>query len=264
MEGVRAWGPGSPTPLLTPPSGSVPQAPGPPPLSWAVGRMLVREGREEGRQAGRQAGSEALRGRGQGWVMGRQAQEVSPWPAIWPVTSPGAWRCFSLKLGSRLLPPRPRASLLPTPHCLLCSLVPQAWRKHLLCPGSQEAGLQVHGEQQAGPLGAVGASKAGPPGEEGAQDALWTEQALSSAYRTSSSLVLWALGLAPPVAPEAPVTPGEPIPGAGLGPSSLMVAGAPDPPAALASSLASPLEPVQLGAFVASPHTPLLEGRGCG
>ena len=147
MEGVRAWGPGSPTPLLTPASGSVPQAPGPPPLSWAVGRMLVREGRKEGRQAGRQAGSEALRGRGQGWVMGRQAQEVSPWPAIWPVTSPGAWRCFSLKLGSRLLPPRPRASLLPTPHCLLCSLVPQAWRKHLLCPGSQEAGLQEAGPQ---------------------------------------------------------------------------------------------------------------------
>lgn len=139
-ESPGSWEP-HPTPLLTPASGSVPQAPGPPPLPWAVGRMLVQEGRKEGRQAG----SEALRGHGQGWVMGRQAQEVSPWPAIWPVTSPGAWRCFSLKLCSRLLPPRPRASLLPTPHCLLCSLVLQAWRKHLLCPGSQEAGLQAHG-----------------------------------------------------------------------------------------------------------------------
>lgn len=122
-ESPGSWEP-HPTPLLTPASGSVPQAPGPPPLSWAVGRMLVQEGRKEGRQAG----SEALRGHGQGWVMGRQAQEVSPWPAIWPVTSPGAWRCFSLK--PVLSAPSPKAPGQPAAHTPLPALLP--------CPASME------------------------------------------------------------------------------------------------------------------------------
>ncbi|XP_010854785.1 PREDICTED: protein sidekick-2 [Bison bison bison] len=113
----------------------------------------------------------------------------------------------------------------PAAHTLLPGTVPsrRQWRKHLLCPGSQEAGLQAHGDQQAGALGALGASTAGPPDRKGLRTLCGHSR--------------------------------EPIPGAGLGPSSLLVvAGAPDPPAASASSLASPLEGVQLGAFVASPY----------
>lgn len=179
---MRAWGPGSPAPPLTPTSGSIPHPQPSPPLPRAVGRMLVLEGKEEGRKAR----CEALRGRG----AGRQAQEVSPWPAVWPATYPRAWRHFSLKLGSQLLPRgvcRARgASLPPTPHCSgPCSAgvgeAPAASRPW-------EAGLQAHGDQQAAALGAVGAGAAGPPERKGAQ---------ASVDRAGSSLLLWALEPAP-------------------------------------------------------------------
>lgn len=152
---MRARGPGSPAPPLTPASGSIPHTrprrlcPG---LWAAVGRMLVREGREEGRKAR----CEALRGRG----AGRQAQEVNPWPAVWPATSPRAWRRFSLKLGSQLLPPRhPQGPWgQPAAHTPLSGSRP--------CPVGMgeapavsrpwEAGLQAHGDQQAAALGARG------------------------------------------------------------------------------------------------------------
>ena len=76
---MRARGAGSPAPPLTPAWAASHTRQ---PSTFALGcGQDAGAGREEGRKEGRQAGSEALRGHGQGWAVGHQAQEVSPSPA---------------------------------------------------------------------------------------------------------------------------------------------------------------------------------------
>lgn len=248
---MRARGPGSPAPPLTPASGSIPHPQPSPPLPRAVGRMLVLEGKEEGRKAC----CEALRGRG----AGRQAQEVSPWPAVWPATYPRAWRHFSLKLGSQLLPRgvcRGRgASLPPTPHCLVRALVPQAWGKHLLRPGPGRRGSRHMGTSRQRPWGLWEPARLGPRRGRGRRP-LWTEQAPPSCSGPWSRHPWPSLRrLSPQESPSWSRAGSFLPPHGGRGPGSSHGPG-------LLSGLA--LRASAAGAFEASPHTPLLEGRGCG
>ena len=268
LERMRARGAGSPAPPLTPAWAASHTRQ---PSTFALGcGQDAGAGREEGRKEGRQAGSEALRGHGQGWAVGHQAQEVSPSPAC-RLAGHLPQGLEALQSEAGLSAPSPKASTgapgQPAAHTPLPGTVPSRRHGGSTCcvQAPRRWGSRRMGISRPGPWGPWEPARQGPRTGRGSGRSVDTAGSLSplptdQAPPSCSGPWGW-----PPQRPLRHLSPQRARPRGRAG-SFLPPHGGRGPGSSCGLGLLSglALRGSAAGGLCGISLHPLLEGRGCG